>query len=525
MVAHLVRLKLTLLRNGLKRSVWQIIGMVVGLLYGLGALALVVAGIVALAVAGSAELQRSVLVGGGSLLVLGWMTLPIIAFGVDATLDPARFVTFPISRRDLIAGLGLAGLVGIPGAATVIGVLVAAFVWWRTPVAVLAALVTGALAVATCVVGSRAATTGLAPVLTGRRAREVTGFGMLALLAAVYLGFGRLTTGGLGSEEQVVGALRSAADVLGWTPLGVAWSVPADVAAGAWGTAGVRLVILVATLALLLLAWDRALARAMVQAPRHDAGSPGNVRGLGWFARTPATPAGAVAARSLTYWFRDPRYAMAVAAVFLAPVAMWAFGMREQVLFFLPFLAVVTGWSISTDTSSDGTALWMHVATPLRGIDDRAGRAAAALLVLSPVVVVLTVFLAVVTGYADQLPALLGAALGAFLSALGVASVMSAAVVMRVQQAGENPFGVKQGSSVTTVLLQMGGMLSVGLLALPETGLAIASIVLPSAVLGWVALLVGLVLGALLLVIGARWGGHLYDRGAPKLLQRLVSLS
>ena len=139
--------------------------------------------------------------------MLGWAVLPIIAFGVDATLDPARFVTFPIPRRDLIAGLGLAGLVGIPGVATVLGVLVAAFVWWRQPVAVLVALVTGVLAVAVCVVGSRAATTGLAPVLTGRRAREVTGFGMFALLAAVYLGFGRLSTGGVGSEEQVVAGL------------------------------------------------------------------------------------------------------------------------------------------------------------------------------------------------------------------------------------------------------------------------------------------------------------------------------
>lgn len=525
MVAHLVRLKLTLLRNGLKRSVWQVIGMVVGALYGLGLLALALAGLVALAVGGSPELQRSILVAGGSLLVLGWAVLPIVAFGVDATLDPARFVTFPISRRDLIAGLGLAGLVGIPGVATVLGVLVAAFVWWRDPVAVVVALVTGALAVAICVVGSRATTTWLAPVLTGRRAREVMGFGTLALLAAFYLAFGRLSTGGVGSEDQVVGALHGAAHVLGWTPLGVAWAVPADVAAGAWAAAGARTLILLATLALLLLAWDRSLARAMVQAPRHDAGSAPSARGLGWFARMPATPAGAVTARSLSYWFRDPRYAMAVGAVFLAPVAMWAFGMREQVLFFLPFLGVVTGWSISADTSSDGTALWMHVVAPLRGVEDRAGRAAAALMVLSPVVIVLTVFLAVVTGRGQNLPALLGASLGAFLSALGVANVMSAVVVMRVQQAGENPFGVKQGASVATVLLQMGGMLSVGVLALPEVGLAIASVLLPSPQLGWVALLVGLVLGTLLLVIGARWGGHLYDRGAPKLLQRLVALS
>ncbi len=48
-------------------------------------------------------------------MLLGWVVLPLAAFGVDATLDPARFVTFPIPRRQLLVGLGLSGLVGIPG--------------------------------------------------------------------------------------------------------------------------------------------------------------------------------------------------------------------------------------------------------------------------------------------------------------------------------------------------------------------------------------------------------------------------
>ena len=36
MVAHLLRLKLTLLRNGLKRSPWQLVGLAFGGLYALG---------------------------------------------------------------------------------------------------------------------------------------------------------------------------------------------------------------------------------------------------------------------------------------------------------------------------------------------------------------------------------------------------------------------------------------------------------------------------------------------------------
>ena len=37
--------------------------------------------------------------------------------------------------------------------------------------------------------------------------------------------------------------------------------------------------------------------------------------GLGWFALTPSTPAGGIAARSLIYWLRDPRYIVNLAIV------------------------------------------------------------------------------------------------------------------------------------------------------------------------------------------------------------------
>lgn len=119
---------------------------------------------------------------------------------------------------------------------------------------------------------------------------------------------------------------------------------------------------------------------------------------------------------------------------------------------------------------------------------------------------------------------MLGATLGAFATALGVASVMSALVVMRVQQSGENPFGVKQGASLATVGGQLVGMTVVGALALPEVALGAAALVWGSPALGWVALLVGVVLGGLLLVIGVRWGGHLLDRRGPLLLARLVAM-
>ena len=222
MVAHLVRLKLTLLRNGLRRSAWQVVAMAFGMIYGLGALAVATAGVVALAVSGTLDVQRTVLVTVGSAVLLGWVVLPLAAFGVDATLDPARFVTFPIPRRELLVGLGLSGLVGIPGAVTVLAFAGTTLVWWRHPAAVLVALVAAALAVVFCLVASRAATTSLAPVLSGRRGREVTGFVVLVVVAVGYLGFGRLTRVGIGVGDRFVALLGNVARVLGWTPLGAA---------------------------------------------------------------------------------------------------------------------------------------------------------------------------------------------------------------------------------------------------------------------------------------------------------------
>ena len=105
MVAHLVRLKLTLLRNGLRRSVPQLVGMVLAALYALGVVGLAVAGLVALRFASDVGLARSVVVVLGSAVTLGWLVVPVLLGGVDQTLDPVRFATFAVPRRQLLAGL------------------------------------------------------------------------------------------------------------------------------------------------------------------------------------------------------------------------------------------------------------------------------------------------------------------------------------------------------------------------------------------------------------------------------------
>ena len=166
MVAHLVRLKLILTANGLRRSAWVVVGFVVGCLYGLGAL---VGSLAALGYVSTQafELREMTGVLAGAGLVLLWWVVPLVAFGLDATMEPARFAPFPIPRVPLLVGLTLAGLVGIPGVLTLLGALGSTILWWREPLAIPAAAVGALLAVLTGSGVYALAASGAAPAAAG----------------------------------------------------------------------------------------------------------------------------------------------------------------------------------------------------------------------------------------------------------------------------------------------------------------------------------------------------------------------
>jgi ABC-2 type transport system permease protein len=530
-VAQLVRLKLTLLVNGYRRSVWQTVGVIVGSLYALGVVALVVAGAVALGTTDPA-LAGPVLVLGGAVLVLGWLVVPVFAYGVDATLDPHRFVTYPIPRGRLLAGLAAGGVVSVPGIATALAVLGATLAWWRAPLALVTALVGALGALALCVVGSRALTTLLAPLLESRRSREVL---TIVAFVPIVLGgpalgwFGRRLGDGATDADAVRRLLADLAGVVGWTPLGAPWGVPAAVADGDWGAAAGRLAVLVATLALAWWVWDRALARTL-ETPAEGGAKGARGKGLGWFDRFPATPTGAVAARAATYWLRDPRYSASIAIIPLLPVVLALAGQGAEdgpgltlLLVAAPVVAWVLGFSISNDIAYDHTAFALHVATGTSGRADRWGRAMPVLVAGTPLVTVFAVVSTGLTGRWSDLPALLGLSLGTLALSTGVSSAVSAHWLYPVPKPGESPFKQPQGAVGATMVAQSVAGLATFVLSLPALVLALVALLLPSPVAGWATLVVGPGVGVVVLVLGVRWGAARYDRRAPELLQRVLS--
>ncbi|MCB7136539.1 hypothetical protein [Cellulosimicrobium marinum] len=526
MVAQFVRLKLTLMANAFRRSAWQTIGFVLGALYGLFVVGMVVVGMVVLGTE-DPVLAGAVTVLAGAVVVLAWWVVPLFAFGVDATLDPQRFVLFGIPQRRLLAGLAVAGTISIPGIATGLSALGVSLAWWRTPLALLAALVGAVLALALCVVGSRATTTALAPLLESRRYREVVTIAAFVPLVLVGPAFGwfasRMGDGPVDGDavrELVLGL----ADVAAWTPFGAPWGIGAAVHDGAWGLALARLAVALGTLAVAWVVWDRALARALVTPPTSGGGGRG--KGLGLFSRFPATPTGAVAARTATYWLRDPRYSGSIAVVPLIPVVLFVLGggSGSDVLLVLgPLTAWILGFAISADVAYDHTAFALHVSTGVSGRADRWGRAIPVLVGGVPVTVAFALASVAVADRWDALPALLGLTLGTLLVSTGVSSASSARLLYPVPKPGDSPFKQPQGAAMATLVAQGVAMVLVLALTLPFLVPGVLAVVLPQAVLGWVTLVVGPVLGVVVLVLGVRWGARVYDRRAPELLQRVVS--
>ena len=518
MVAHLVRLRFLILFNSLKKSPWRIIAVILGAFYGLGLLFLVVAGLVALSF-GPEELAHTVIVLGGAAVIVGWIVLPLISSGIDQTVEPARLATFPIPLRSLLAGLAVSGVLGVAGIVTLIASLATAVTWWQHPVAALVAVICVPVGVLTCVVGSRAVVALASGFGSGRRVREVKGvllFIPVILLGPILFGLNAL----LGSTAD---ALPSIAAAVAWTPLGAIWAVPGDVAAGNYGRAALEFLIGIATLAALAVVWRFALARALESPPRAAPVRSGT-RALGLFSVFPATPTGAVAARSLTYWLRDPRYAQSLIIVPLVPVLLifYSGGTSSGVLNAAgPIVGLLLALSLYTDVSYDNTAFALHLQTGVSGVADRIGRVAALAVFAVPITILLTFASVWYTNTWNILPGLLGMVFGVLLTGFALSSLVSGRFVFAVPVPGESPFKARPGGGFALMLSTFATWGALAVLVIPETVLAIIGFATGEALFGWLALALGLILGSGLLVIGVRWGGAILDHRGPDLMAQL----
>ena len=517
MVAQILRLKLVLLGNSFRRTPWQVVGLVFGLLYGLGTATFLSAALVALRFF-DADLARSAVIVFGGIIIVVFAVLPLV-LGIDDVLDPRKFSLFGLSNTVLATAIGVASLLSVPAIVITIIAVAQTATWSRGGAEYPLSIVAAVLIVITCVLSSRISTTLASFLLSTRRSRDIsTLVGVALLVAATPL---IVVLANVDWATQGASVLSSVADVLGWTPIGLAWSVPADSAIGLEGQAFGKLALAIVWALVLFLVW-RVLLGAVLVTPGRQAQAK-KYLGLGWFDRVPGTPAGAIAARSLTYWTRDARYVTSLVVIPLVPavmiVALLVAGLPLQGLALLPVpvMCLFLSWSVHNDVSFDNTAIWLHLASSTRGRDDRWGRLAPALGVGVLLVTVGSVMSAAVFGDWIVLPSIIGVSAAILLVGLGLSSIMSARFPYPAVRPGDSPFSQPQAGGNAAGLIQALSFFGILLLAAPALTAAVLGFLLNPA---WhfVALVLGLGIGVAALLGGVRAGSIVYDRRTSELL-------
>jgi ABC-2 type transport system permease protein len=505
-VGTFVRLKLRLLHNGW--SVGQ--GAVLFAIGAIGASFLALSGFTILAAPrGNADAPDYAIVVFG-LATLGWAIFPVLGFGTDETLDPQRLGTLPLTRRQLVTGVFAASLVGLAPLATLVAFSGALFgLAHDLPSAVLIA-VAAVESLLLCVVASRTIVALMVPLLRSRRGRDFTILAMtlIALTPPLLELFATRHTERTDLHETVV----DVADRVRFTPFAWGGTAVADAARGHYASAVVLLLAVAATIGLLLWIWSRSLERALTTADTTASAAPPHGRAAdlipAWLPFVPHNRVGAVAAKDLRYFARDPRRrAPLIGAMIVPAVALFASLSRDVdrpgATTLLGLVAVLPAAGLTLNQFGlDGAALWSSVAAGNDPRADLTGKNLASLVVMVPLAGVSAVICAAFAHGWSYLPLTLGLAPAIFGVLLGVGDVVSVRVPYAMPDR-RSPLAFNPGQGCASMLAGFGALAVQGMLILPMALLtAVLVTTLPLAAATVIALVLANVYGAFIWVTG-----------------------
>ena len=496
------------------------VGMILGWCATVLVLAAVVVGLVVLRT--NPSLAQTAVVSLFTVQLLSWVLAPLVAFGIDETVDPAKFALLPLTTATLQRGLLVSSLIGYLPAANVLVLVGAAIAlsssWSLLPIA----LVCCAVQLVLCVVLSRAASASMSGLMSGRRGRDL-GMAVGSMLFLVYVGLSFLLNQSAGSNA-VGNGITSIGKVLAWGPNGALASIPAAIHDGGWA----RLVIAIATAGVVLALgwwwWSRALAASLTTVPSTTEGS----------APADHTDAGSAVADSLrgmvslmierdrVLTWRDPmRRIPWIVVISLAVLWPLLVIQGHGTLFAVAFPALMMGLQVGNQYGVEGTGIWLHLVAFADRTRARGEALGHAIFVLIPgtLIVVPAVFLhALIRHDLQWVPAALGVCLGLMAGGVAVTGYTSARLPYAMKQSRKSMFangipGQKGRTLGSTLASLLGGIV----VAIPAIVLAVLA-VRESLAFGWAALVVGPACGAVAIVVMSSITATTYLSRMPEIL-------
>ncbi|MER6953202.1 transporter [Streptomyces sp. NPDC000618] len=524
LVSTVVRLKLSLLRNGLRQSAGRRAAYVASAVVTLLFAALQLLGLIALR---GNDHAMSVVVLLVAVLGLGWAVMPLFFPSGDETLDPTRLVMLPLRPQPLVRALLAASLVGIGPLFTllllvgsVISVAHGAAAW---AVGVLAV----ALGLLMCVAFARAVAAANIRLLSSRKGRDLAVLsGLVIAVGAQVVNFGvqRLGTSGLGELDPVAGVLR-------WVPPASAVGAVDSVSEGAYGVAVAQLVVSAVALALVVGVWARTMTRLMTSPDGStlQAAEPAardRRRSAGLTRLLPGGRTGTVMERSLRYVWRDPKtkaaWVTSLAIGLIVPVFNALQGTGS--IYFACFAAGMLGIQMYNQFGQDTSAFWMvamTVSSTRDAYDELRARALALLLVTLPYATLVTALTTALLGDWAKLPEALGLSFALLGAMLATGAWTSARFPYSIPQEGYK--NVAPGQAGLAWIAVFGGMISAALLCAPVIAVTIwLNVSSGGEAWTWLLLPGGAVYGTAITLLGLRLAA---PRTATRLPEILAAVS
>ena len=407
-----------------------------------------------------------------SIFAIGWLIGPILAFGLDGTLDPATMALYPLRTRSLVVGLLAASAAGAWPAANVLGLL-GVTIGLARGVGVLIALVAVVLQVLFCIVLARFVITSMARLLRSRRGKDLAVFLVIPVFA-IFEFLIQVIPRAVSSGNLSPASFAGVDSWMRWLPPGLAVHAIQDASTGHLGDAMARLGLVGAVIVVLGVLWVRSLERALVTTDTttgssrvRDAALPLARYGL----------RGAIAARFLRYQRRDPTslaYWVIVVVIMFICSASTIFGPHEHPA--VVIASAVFGASFAGSTHANPVGLtgpaFVFEATALRGRRDlRAyfcGQDIVYAAIAIPLLVVVSFALAALVADPKEGFAAAAVGLAGLGAALAMSNIFSVALAYPMQKRAGNPLPQQaQGFGGSAVGATFGTLASVAVAVIP----------------------------------------------------------
>jgi ABC-2 type transport system permease protein len=460
----------------------------------------------------------------------GWLILPLLAFGLDSTLDPVILALYPVRTRPLMIGLLAASATGAWPLANLIGALGMTVGLAHGPLAVVIAVIAAALQVLFCITLARCVTTALAGLLRSRRGRDLAALAIIPIFG-LYETFAQVLPRAVARHELTAAGFAGVDAWLRWLPPGLAAHAVQDASTGHAGTAVARLALLAAVIAVLGWLWGQSLSRALVTA---DASTQAAVVksgalpfGTGLIGRR-GRLTGTVAARSLIYQRREPMSMIYWGITLVVMVVVSISSLRGQhpvvgVLLCAGFGGAFTGVLRGDAFGQAGPAFYLEALalSGRRGLRAwLAGRDAAIAAIAMPLVLVVPLVIAIISGQPANGLLAMTVGLSATGAGLGISDIFSAAVPYPVEwRAGTAMLRQLDGYGLQALGSRLGGMVAVAVAVIPAvvaiaaTGSVTAAVRIPVLIAG------GALYGGLLAWAGVAIGAAIAAGKLPELFQ------